>query len=151
METSIHSTTSNIHPELGHNEEILTDEMMVNAAIDSAKELELDGMDEREFAELVAEVISGMIAEEDNPAEFRRKYVNFVTPLLKLGGFRKLTANMTLGSLVDNNPWIGWTICGGALAMGAFMFMPRKKVEELPPSPDEIEGNAFSSYEDSDE
>jgi len=97
------------------------------------EDVDLDGMDSKEFATLVAETASAFLPDGANPNEFVRRYVAMVTPLLKFGGFEKLTAGMTLGGLVDRHPWIGAVICSAATILGLWVCWPRVQQPGLTP------------------
>lgn len=117
------------------NDEVLTDEMLDGGVFDPSmiEDMPLDGMDAREFATLVAETASAFLPAGANPEEFKRRYVSMTTPLLKFGGFEKITAGMTLGSLVDRNPWIGALICSAATILGLWVCWPRVDSRGLNP------------------
>ena len=123
-----------IQPSTNSND-ILTDEMLQEGGgmFDPSmmEDVDLDGMDSKEFATMVAETASAFLPEGANPDEFVRRYVAMVTPLLKFGGFEKLTAGMTLGGLVDRNPWIGALICSAATVLGLWVCWPKVHQPEL--------------------
>lgn len=123
-----------------NSNEVLTDEMLQEGAMfdpSMMEDVDLDGMDSREFATMVAETASAFLPAEANPNEFVRRYVAMVTPLLKFGGFEKLTAGMTLGGLVDRSPWIGAIICSAATVLGLWVCWPKIQQPEL--APEQIE------------
>ena len=97
------------------------------------EDVDLDGMDSKEFATLVAETASAFLPDGADPDAFVRRYVAMVTPLLRLGGFEKLTAGMTLGGLVDRHPWIGAVICSAATILGLWVCWPRVQQPALTP------------------
>lgn len=125
-----------IQPSTNSND-VLTDEMLQEGGgmFDPSmmEDVDLDGMDSKEFATMVAETASAFLPEGANPNEFVRRYVAMVTPLLKFGGFEKLTAGMTLGGLVDRNPWIGALICSAATVLGLWVCWPKVQQPELTP------------------
>lgn len=105
---------------------VLTEEMLDGVFDPSMMaDMPLDGLDAREFATMVAETASAFLPAGANPEEFKRRYVSMTTPLLKLGGFEKITAGMTLGGLVDKNPWIGVLICSTATVLGLWVCWPK--------------------------
>ena len=115
--------------------DVLTDDMMdVGGVFDPSmmEDVDLDGMDSKEFATMVAETASAFLPKGADPDEFVRRYVAMVAPMLKFGGFEKLTAGMTLGSLVDKSPWIGALICSAATVLGLWICWPRQGVELTP-------------------
>lgn len=120
---------------LTNSDDVLTDEMLQEGGMfdpSMMEDVELDGMDSKEFATMVAETASAFLPEGANPNEFVRRYVAMVTPLLKFGGFEKLTAGMTLGGLVDRNPWIGALICSAATVLGLWVCWPKIQPELTP-------------------
>lgn len=120
-----------VTPALDHTEEVLTPDMEAEAfPIEVVRDMPLDGFDEETFARTVAETASAFLPADADPKDFVERYVRFTVPLLKLGEFKKLTAGATLGSLVENHPWIGWLICGGALVGGFVLHWPRPKPKE---------------------
>lgn len=126
---------------LTNSNDVLTDEMLQEGGgmFDPSmmEDVDLDGMDSKEFATMVAETASAFLPEGANPNEFVRRYVAMVTPLLKFGGFEKLTAGMTLGGLVDRHPWIGALICSAATVLGLWVCWPKTHQPEL--TPEQIE------------
>lgn len=119
-----------------NSDDVLTDEMLQEGGMfdpSMMEDVDLDGMDSKEFATMVAETASAFLPEGTNPNEFVRRYVAMVTPLLKFGGFEKLTAGMTLGGLVDRNPWIGAIICSAATVLGLWVCWPKIQQPELTP------------------
>lgn len=121
---------------LTNSNDVLTDEMLQEGGMfdpSVMEDVDLDGMDSKEFATMVAETASAFLPEGANPDEFVRRYVAMVAPLLKFGGFEKLTAGMTLGSLVDRKPWIGAIICSAATVLGLWVCWPRIQQSELMP------------------
>lgn len=105
---------------------VLTEEMLDGAFDPSMMEdMPLEGLDAREFATMVAETASAFLPAGADPEEFKRRYVSMTTPLLKFGGFEKITAGMTLGSLVDKHPWIGMLICSAATVLGLWVCWPK--------------------------
>ena len=113
-------------------EDILTNDMILDHIMDNAKETDIGGFDEREFAELVADLVGSFALPEWADSElFKRKYVSFVVPALKFGGFKKLSAGVTLGSLIEKSPWIGVLICAGAMVMGLYIAFPKLSPEQL--------------------
>lgn len=127
---------ADIQPSTNSND-VLTDEMLQEGGgmFDPSmmEDVDLDGMDSKEFATMIAETASAFLPHEANPNEFVRRYVAMVTPLLKFGGFEKLTAGMTLGGLVDRNPWIGALICSAATVLGLWVCWPKTRQPELDP------------------
>lgn len=110
-----------------NSNDILTDDLALDGgAFDPSlmEDLDLDGMDSKEFAMMVAETASAFLPGGE-AEDFKRRYVAMVAPLLKFGGFEKLTAGMTLGGLVDRNPWIGALICSSATVLGLWVCWPR--------------------------
>lgn len=108
-------------------DDVLTEEMLDGGVFDPSmmEDMPLDGLDAREFATMVAETASAFLPAGADPEEFKRRYVSMVTPLLKLGGFEKITAGMTLGSLVDKNPWLGVLISSAATVLGLWVCWPK--------------------------
>lgn len=105
---------------------VLTEEMLDGVFDPSIMEdMPLDGLDSREFATMVAETASAFLPAGADPEEFKRRYVSMTVPLLKFGGFEKITAGMTLGGLVDKNPWIGALICSAATVLGLWVCWPK--------------------------
>lgn len=105
---------------------VLTEEMLDGVFDPSIMEdMPLDGLDSREFATMVAETASAFLPAGADPEEFKRRYVSMTAPLLKFGGFEKITAGMTLGGLVDKNPWIGALICSAATVFGLWVCWPK--------------------------
>lgn len=117
-------------------EDVLTDDMLDGGMFDPSmmEDMPLDGMDAKEFATMVAETASAFLPAGANPNEFVRRYVSMTTPLLKFGGFEKLTAGMTLGGVVDKNPWIGALICSAATVLGLWVCWPKQEL-----TPEQIE------------
>ena len=114
-------------PPMGDMSEILTPEMADTVA-DDLQDMPLEGLDEQEFAEMVAEVVISQmppVITKQQVEEFRKRYIGVSTFFLKLGGFKHLTANMTLGEMVKQNPWVGWIICGGGMVGCLVLFYPR--------------------------
>lgn len=128
------STTFN-DEEVNETEDVLTEDMLDGGMFDPSmmEDMPLDGMDAKEFATMVAETASAFLPAEANPNEFVRRYVSMTTPLLKFGGFEKLTAGMTLGGVVDKNPWIGALICSAATVLGLWVCWPKFEQPELTP------------------
>jgi hypothetical protein len=123
-----------------NSNDVLTDEMLQNEGMfdpSIMEDVDLDGMDAKEFATMVAETASAFLPDGANPNEFVRRYVAMVTPLLRFGGFEKLTAGMTLGRLVDRSPWIGALICSAATVLGLWVCWPKVQQPEL--TPEQIE------------
>lgn len=123
-----------------NSDEVLTDEMLQEGGMfdpSMMEDVDLDGMDSKEFATMVAETASAFLPDGANPNEFVRRYVAMVTPLLKFGGFERLTAGMTLGRLVDRSPWIGALICSAATVLGLWVCWPKVQQPEL--TPEQIE------------
>lgn len=112
---------------------VLTEEMLDGGVFDASmlEDMPLDGLDAREFATMVAETASAFLPPGANPNEFVRRYVSMTTPLLKFGGFEKITAGMTLGGLVDRNPWIGALICSAATVLGLWVCWPKVNSQDL--------------------
>lgn len=108
-------------------DEVLTEDMVDSGVFDLSMmaDMPLDGMDAREFATLVAETASAFLPPGADPNEFVRRYVTMTVPLLRFGGFERLTAGLTLGGLVDKNPWIGVLICSAATVLGLWVCWPK--------------------------
>lgn len=118
------------------NDKVLTDEMIDDEAgvdLSELEDMDLAGMDAKEFATMVAEFATSQFPPEIPEAYeryFVRRYVKMVTPILKFGGFEKLTAGMTLGGVVDRHPWIGAVVCAAGLTLGLYVCWPRIKIVE---------------------
>lgn len=125
-------------------DKVLTDEMV---DLSELEDMDLDGMDAKEFATMVAEFATSQFPPEIPEAYeryFVRRYVKMVTPILKFGGFEKLTAGMTLGGIVDRHPWIGAIVCAVGLTVGLYVCWPRigePQDGQLKPDPNHIEGD----------
>lgn len=113
---------------------VLTEEMLDGGGVfdpSMMEDMPLDGLDAREFATMVAETASAFLPAGADPEEFKRRYVSMVAPLLKIGGFEKITAGMTLGGVVDKHPWLGVLISSAATVLGLWVCWPRVEGREV--------------------
>lgn len=133
----IQQSTNFENEEANETEDVLTEDMLDGGGMfdpSMMEDMPLDGMDAKEFATMVAETASAFLPAEADSNEFVRRYVSMTTPLLKFGGFEKITAGMTLGGVVDKNPWIGALICSAATVLGLWVCWPKQEL-----TPEQIE------------
>lgn len=127
MQDTLQSTTFD-----NETDAVLTEDMLDGVFDPSMiEDIPLDGMDAREFATMVAETASAFLPAGADPNEFVNRYVRMTTPLLKFGGFEKITAGLTLGGLVERNPWIGALICSAATVLGLWVCWPKVDTQDV--------------------
>ena len=89
-------------------------------------ETDVSGISAEEFALMVAETASAFLPEGSDVESFKLRYVTFVTPMLKMGGFEKLAqSGMSISSIVERSPWVGAIICSAATIAGLYITWPK--------------------------
>lgn len=135
-----------------HTEEVLSPgNALAGTPLETVEDIPLAIFEsEEEFATFIAETVSGTAVamgnmSPDQAIEFRVKYVAFVTPWLKFGGFMQLAPNLTIGGFVKRHPWIGSIICAGACILGVVFLWPRDESET-----DKMESTPFGEVGEED-